>query len=173
MSKLTTINFRRWIEENRHLLKPPVGNKCVWEDREFIVMVIGGPNARTDYHVNQGEEFFYQLEGDIKLKVIDDGHPETIEIREGDIFLLPPRTPHCPQRPAGTIGLVIERKRQAGELDAFEWHCEKCGEKLWEESFVLENIATQFPPILDRFYSNVDNTICKKCGTKLEKPQPR
>jgi len=171
MSKLTTINFKRWIDENRHLLKPPVGNICVWEDREFIVMVIGGPNARTDYHVNRGEEFFYQVEGDIQLKVIDEGVPQTIDIREGEIFLLPARTPHCPQRPAGTVGLVIERKRLPGELDAFEWHCEKCGHTLYEESFVLEDIGSQFPPIFDRFYGKEENTTCKKCGTTLEKPK--
>ena len=170
MQKLTTINFTRWIEENRHLLKPPVGNKCIF-DGDLIVMVIGGPNARTDYHVNQGEEFFYQVEGDITLKVIEDGMPTSIEIRQGDIFLLPPGVPHSPQRPAGTVGLVIERKRAEGELDAFRWHCDKCGEKLYEETFKLENIATQFPPIFDRFYGNLDNTTCKKCGEVLERPR--
>lgn len=173
MSKLTTINFRRWIDENRHLLKPPVGNKCIWEDREFIVMVVGGPNARTDYHVNRGEEFFYQIEGDMRLKVIDDGMPATVEINEGDIFLLPAGTPHSPQRPAGSVGLVIERKRRPGELDAFQWHCEKCGNKLYEESFVLDDIASQFPPIFERFYGDDENTTCRKCGTKLEKPKAK
>jgi 3-hydroxyanthranilate 3,4-dioxygenase len=170
MSKLTTLNFKRWIEENRHLLKPPVGNKCVF-DGDLIVMVIGGPNARTDYHVNQGEEFFYQIEGDIVLKVIDDGLPRSIEINEGDIFLLPAGVPHSPQRPAGSIGLVIERKRAKGVLDAFQWHCEQCSEKLYEESFQLENIATQFPAIFDRFYSSADHTTCKKCGTQLKRPK--
>ena len=134
-------------------------------------MVIGGPNARTDYHVNEGEEFFYQVEGDIRLKVIDEGVPKTIEIREGEIFLLPPSTPHSPQRPAGTIGLVIERKRLPGELDAFHWYCEKCGRKLYEESFVLEDIGSQFPPIFERFYNDEKNTTCKTCGTKVTRPK--
>ena len=157
MSKLTTINFHRWIDENRHLLKPPVGNKCIF-DGELIVMVIGGPNARTDYHVNQGEEFFYQVEGDIILKVIDDGISRDIAIKQGEIFLLPKgRAAFSPQRPAGSVGLVIERQRAADELDAFRWHCEQCGEKLYEESFKLENIATQFPPIFDRFYGNAEH----------------
>lgn len=164
MSRLATINFKKWIDENRHLLKPPVGNKMVWEDREFIIMVVGGPNSRTDYHVNGGEEFFYQVEGDMVLKVIDEGKPMDLPIREGEIFLLPPNTPHSPRRPANTVGLVIERKRNKGELDGFIWHCEKCGEKLYEEFFQLENIVTQFPPIFERFYAS-EASVCKTCGT--------
>jgi 3-hydroxyanthranilate 3,4-dioxygenase len=168
MSKLSPINFKKWIDENRHLLKPPVGNKLIWEDREFIVMVIGGPNSRTDYHVNGGEEFFYQVEGDIVLKVIDNGRPVDVPIKEGEIFLLPPNTPHSPRRPANTVGLVIERRRQEGELDGFIWLCENCGSKLYEEFFQLTNIATQFPPIFERFYSSEAST-CKNCG-KHAKP---
>lgn len=167
MDKFATINFKGWIDENRHLLKPPVGNKLVWEDREFIVMVVGGPNARTDYHVNGGEEFFYQVEGDIVLRVIDEGKPVDINIHEGEIFLLPPNTPHSPRRPAGTVGLVIERKRNPGELDGFVWYCENCGQKLYEEYFQLENIATQFPPIFQRFYNSPSST-CTACGTKVK-----
>jgi 3-hydroxyanthranilate 3,4-dioxygenase len=168
MSKFATINFQKWIDENRHLLKPPVGNKLIWEDREFIVMVIGGPNSRTDYHVNGGEEFFYQVEGDIVLKVLDGGKTVDVPIRQGEIFLLPPNTPHSPRRPANTVGLVIERQRQQGELDGFVWCCESCGEKLYEEYFQLTNIATQFPPIFERFYKS-DASTCKKCG-KSAKP---
>lgn len=163
MSKFATINFKKWIDDNRHLLKPPVGNKCIWEDREFIVMVIGGPNSRTDYHVNGGEEFFYQVEGDITLKVIDNGKPVDVPIKEGEMLLLPANTPHSPRRPANTIGLVIERKRLEGELDGFLWLCEDCGQHLYEEKFQLTNIATQFPPIFERFYNSSSST-CKNCG---------
>jgi 3-hydroxyanthranilate 3,4-dioxygenase len=165
MSKFATINFKKWIDENRSLLKPPVGNKLVYEDSEFIIMVVGGPNSRTDYHVNGGEEFFYQLEGDIVLKVIDEGKSIDVNIREGEIFLLPPNTPHSPRRPSNTIGLVIERHRLPGEMDGFIWLCEKCGTKLYEEFFQLENIATQFPPIFERFYASPAST-CRNCGTK-------
>jgi 3-hydroxyanthranilate 3,4-dioxygenase len=137
-------------------------------------MVIGGPNSRTDYHVNQGEEFFYQVEGNIVLKVIDEGKPVDIPIKEGEIFLLPGGVPHSPQRPAGSIGLVVERRRNAGELDEFHWYCRGCGEKLYEESFQLENISTQFPEIYERFYGDAKKTTCKKCGARLERPeQPR
>src|ERR1700750_861871 len=126
------INFKKWIDENRHLLKPPVGNQVVYKpDQDFIVMVVGGPNARKDYHYNEGEEFFYQLEGDITLKIIDEGVPQSITIREGEIFLRPRRTPHLPQRPANTIGLVMETYRKPGEKDGFLWFCENCGHKLY------------------------------------------
>jgi len=156
-------NFKKWIDENRHLLKPPVGNKVVWKDREFIVMVVGGPNSRTDFHVNQSEEFFYQLEGNMTLKVIGEtGRIEDIKISAGDIFLLSPRTPHSPQREAGSIGLVIERKRRAGELDGLQWYCEKCGTKLYEEFFTLTNIETQFPEVFERYY-NSEHTRCTQC----------
>src|SRR5262245_51247890 len=114
---LPPLNFKAWIDEHRHLLKPPVGNKMVYEDSEFIIMVVGGPNARKDYHFDEGEEFFYQLEGDITVKVVEDGKPRDVRIREGEIFLLPARVPHSPQRPANTVGLVIERKRETEELD--------------------------------------------------------
>ena len=170
MSKTTPINFKKWIDENRNLLKPPVGNKLVWEDREFIVMVVGGPNSRTDYHVNQGEEFFYQVEGDMTLKVIDNGKPVDISIREGDIYLLPGGMPHSPQRPANTVGLVVERKRSEDELDGFQWYCEKCGSKLYEEFFKLQSIVKDFPPIFERFYGSVENSTCKSCGHRAVKP---
>ncbi len=171
MSRLSTINFKKWIDENRHLLKPPVGNRCIWEDREFIVMVVGGPNARTDYHINNGEEFFYQVEGDIVLKVIDDGKPVDVPIKEGEIFLLPGNVPHSPQRPANTVGLVLERKRLPGEKDGFVWICPKCSNKLYEEFFTLTDIAKQFPPIFDRFYASEENTTCKKCSTRMTPPE--
>ncbi len=170
MYSLHGINFRQWIDEHRHLLKPPIGNQQVFEDAEFIIMVVGGPNARKDYHFNEGEEFFYQIEGDITLKVMDGDTPRDIPIREGEIFLLPARTPHSPQRPADTVGLVVERKRLDGELDGFIWYCEGCGSKLYEEYFQLENIVTQFPPIVNRFYGSEEHRSCKKCGAVMAPP---
>jgi 3-hydroxyanthranilate 3,4-dioxygenase len=172
MSKFKTINLKQWVNEHRHLLKPPVGNKMVFEDHEgFIVMVVGGPNARKDYHFNESEEFFYQLEGDIVLKVIEDGNPIDIPIREGEVFLLPPKTPHSPQRPANTVGLVIEKKREGEEKDGFLWYCENCGNKLYDEYFKLENIVTQLPPVMERFYQNEENRKCDKCGAVMQPPQ--
>lgn len=166
MSRLTPINFKKWIDENQQFLKPPVGNQLIWEDREFMVTVVGGPNQRKDYHVNEGEEFFYQIKGDIVLRVLEAGKPKDISIREGDIFLLPPKVPHSPQRPENTVGLVLERKRLAHELDGFVWLCDHCGQKLYEEFFHLTNIVTQLPPLFDRFYSHPEHATCRKCGTR-------
>jgi len=166
-SRLQPINFKRWIEENRHLLKPPVGNQQIWADRDFMVTVVGGPNARKDFHINEGEEFFYQVEGNIIVRVMEKGQPKDLEIREGEIFLMPPRVPHSPQRPAGTVGLVLERRRLAGELDGFVWFCEKCGDKLHEEFFHLTDIVTQLPPMLECFFKSPEQSTCKKCGTRM------
>ena len=163
------INFKDWIKEHRHLLKPPVGNKVVYEDTEFIIMVIGGPNTRKDYHIDEGEEFFYQIEGDITLKVMDNAKPKDINIREGEIFLLPPKVPHSPQRPANTVGLVIERRRREGELDGFQWYCDKCNTKLYEEFFQLTDIVAQLPPVFDRFWRSEKNRTCNQCSAVMEK----
>lgn len=171
-SKLQTLDFQKWIDEHRHLLKPPVGNQQIWEDREFIVMVVGGPNIRTDYHVNEGEEFFYQLEGDMILKVVDNGNFVDVPIKKGQIFLLPARMPHSPRRPANTIGLVIERKRRDGEKDGFIWYCEKCKTKVYSEFITLKNIVTDMPPLFDRFYNNEEHCTCKNCKTKITRPAP-
>ena len=175
MAVIAPFSFTQWIEDNRHLLKPPVGNKCIYDDTDFVVMVVGGPNSRKDYHFNEGEELFYQLEGDIVVKIIDEGKPRDIHIRQGDMFLLPPRTPHSPQRGPNTIGLVIERKRadseEKKELDGFMWYCENCGEKLYEEFEYVSDIVKQLPPIFDRFYNNKENCTCKNCGTVMEAPK--
>lgn len=171
MSRLQTLNFKKWIDEHRAQLKPPVGNQQIWEDREFMVTVVGGPNSRTDYHVNEGEEFFYQLEGNMTLKCVEDGHFVDLPICEGDIFLLPPHVPHSPQRPAGTVGLVIERKRREGELDGFVWYCPECNTKVYEEFIPLKNIVKDLPPVFERFYNNPTHCTCKKCGHKITKKQ--
>ena len=160
---LPPIDLQHWIDENRHLLKPPVGNKCI-HDGDFIVMVVGGPNQRTDYHYEEGPEFFHQIEGEMVLKVIDDGVPVDIGIRAGEVFYLPPRVPHSPQRMEGSVGLVIERKRLPHEQDGLMWFCENCTHKLYEEFFHLEDIETQFAPVFERFYRSVQHRTCPSCG---------
>lgn len=166
-------NLHKWIDEHRHLLKPPVGNQQVFNaNNDFIVMIVGGPNGRKDYHFEDGEELFYQLEGDIQLKIIhDDGTPETIDIREGDMFLLPPRTPHSPQRPANTVGLVIERYRYKGEMDKLMWYCENCHQKLYEASLEVKDIVNQLPVVMNHFMSSEDLRTCKSCGAVMEPPK--
>ena len=163
-------NFSQWIDEHRHLLKPPVGNQCVYNDDDFIVMVVGGPNSRKDYHWDEGEELFYQIEGDLLVKIQEDGKAVEVPIREGEMFLLPPRVPHNPIRGANTVGLVIERKRRDGELDGLMWFCENCNDKLYEEYFVLGDITTQFQGVFEEFYGSEELRTCKSCGAKMESP---
>jgi 3-hydroxyanthranilate 3,4-dioxygenase len=169
------LNLLSWVAEHRHLLKPPVGNKVIWQDQDFICMVVGGPNARDDFHVEDGPEFFYQLEGEMVLRVMETTNatdlsgrakvlPKDIPIRAGEIYLLPPRVPHSPQRMAGGVGLVIERKRQMHELDGLQWYCKSCHHKLYEAFFALKNIETQFAAVFQDFYSSVARRTCSQCG---------
>ncbi len=165
------INFKQWIDDNRHLLKPPVGNKCVWKDGEYIIMVVGGPNSRKDYHYNETPEFFYQLEGDMLLKIQDDGKSVDIPIREGEIFLLPAKVPHSPQRKANTVGLVVEYPRAEGVKDALQWYCEQCNHQLHNAPFELKDIESDMPHIFDKFYGNLDLRTCDACGHVMEPPE--
>ena len=166
------IDFARWIAEHRELLKPPVGNKCVYNG-DFIVMVVGGPNQRTDYHWDEGPEFFYQVEGEMVLRVQEDGRARDIPIRAGEVFYLPPRIPHSPQRIPDSIGLVVERKRLPHELDGLQWYCERCNTKLYEEFFSLVNVETDFPPVFERYYRSVENRTCRACGHLNPAPSKR
>ena len=170
MSIIPPINFKKWIKNNRHLLKPPVGNKVVYDRGDFIIMVVGGPNSRKDYHVDPVEEFFYQIEGDMILKIIEDGNQVDINIREGEIFLLPKNIPHSPQRFKNTVGLVVEYKRAEGELDAFQWYCDDCGNLLHEVTLQLENIVSQLPPLFNNYWENIDSRTCSNCGKIQDQP---
>lgn len=164
MNIVPPINFKNWIDKNRHLLKPPVGNSVVYDEGDFMIMVVGGPNTRKDYHVDPVEEFFYQLEGDMTLKIIDDNKRVDIPIKEGEIFLLPKNIPHSPQRLKDTIGLVIEYKREEGAFDSFQWYCDKCNLKIHEVSLDLENIVTQLPPLFDNYWNDEEARTCNTCG---------
>lgn len=163
-------NLKQWINDNRDLLKPPVGNKNLYaEAGDYIVMIVGGPNARKDYHFNETEELFYQLEGSIKVTIQEEGKPVEITINEGEMFLLPARVPHRPERPAGTVGLVIECKRPEQDvLDGLMWFCEKCNTKLHEYRFHLDNIEKDFIPRFKEFYGSETFRTCKSCGTVME-----
>ncbi len=169
MEPLHSINFQQWIEQHRQLLKPPVGNKRVFEDGDFIIMVVGGPNSRSDYHVDPGQELFYQIEGDMLLKTRQDGRLIDVPIRQGEMLLLPALVPHSPQRPADTVGLVIERRRRSGERDGFQWYCERCATLLHEEFIELTDIEKQLPPVFERFYASAAARTCKRCGSVLER----
>ncbi len=165
-------NLQKWIDDNRHLLKPPVGNQQVYLDNEdYIVMVVGGPNSRKDYHYNESEELFYQLEGNIVVKIIEDGKFVDVPIGAGEMFLLPAKVPHSPQRTEGSIGLVIERYRREGEEDGFMWYCENCGDKLYEERFELTDIVAQLPKVMQTFYNSEELRTCKNCKTVMQPPK--
>lgn len=169
MKPLQAFNFRKWIDEHREFLKPPVCNRQVFKESEFIIMVVGGPNSRTDFHDDPGEEFFYQLEGDMVLHTMQDSGRVDIPIREGEILLLPAHVPHSPQRFANTVGLVIERQRRAEEQDGFLWYCDHCQYPLYAEYLHVSNIETQLPPVFERFYGSVQNRTCQACGTVATK----
>ena len=165
MSKLSAFNFNGWIEEHKHLLKPPVGNQQIWEDADMMVTIVGGPNKRTDYHDDPVEEFFYQIKGDMLLKLYDGKEFYDVPIREGEIFLLPPHIRHSPQRPQeGSIGLVIVPKRQIGELDAIEWYCFECGARVHRAEMQLQSIVRDLPPVYQAFYACQDARTCPDCG---------
>ncbi|MBA66112.1 MAG: 3-hydroxyanthranilate 3,4-dioxygenase [Candidatus Marinimicrobia bacterium] len=170
MNLLPPINLDEWIEENRHLLKPPVGNKVVYEDGDFMIMVVGGPNSRKDYHVDPVEEFFYQLEGDMILKVIENDRRVDIQIKEGEIFLLPKNIPHSPQRFQNTVGLVIEYKREEGAMDSFQWYCDQCDNLLHEVTIDLEDIVAQLPPLFEAYWKDLDLRTCNACESVQNPP---
>ncbi len=167
---LLPFNLKAWIDENRDLLKPPVGNKNLYKEAgDFIVMVVGGPNARKDYHYNESEELFYQIEGDALVRIQEDGIAKDILVKEGEIFLLPGNVPHSPIRGENTVGLVIERVRKGTNLtDGLMWFCEKCNNKLHEYKFPLENIEKDFLPRFKEFYSSEELRKCNKCGNVME-----
>ncbi len=163
-------NLNRWLEANRALLKPPVGNKNLYtESDDYIVMVVAGPNARKDYHYNETEELFYQLEGEITVKIQEDGKAVSLDLKPGDMFLCPAKMPHSPIRKENSIGLVIERKRKgANHTDGLMWFCDNCNHKLHEVFFELEDIEKDFLPRFKEFYGSDEKRTCSNCGTIME-----
>lgn len=165
-------NLEAWIEDNRDLLKPPVGNKNLYQDAgDYIVMIVGGPNVRKDYHYNESEELFYQLEGEILVKIQQDGQSIDVPIKAGEMFLLPAKVPHSPIRPAGSVGLVIELKRKSHMTDGLMWFCDNCNNKLHETYFELNNIEKDFLPRFKAFYGSEEMRTCSACGTVMESDQ--
>lgn len=164
-------NIASWIEENRELLKPPVSNKNLYfEADDFIVMLVGGPNRRKDYHYNETEELFYQVEGQIEVSVQDGGEKKTLKLGPGDLYLHPAKMPHSPKRPAGSVGLVVEQKRkEPGAKDGLLWFCENCNNKLHEVYFPLENIEQDFLKHFQDFYDSEELRTCDQCGTVMER----
>lgn len=162
-------NLTKWIEQNRDLLKPPVGNKNLYkESDDYIVMIVAGPNARKDYHYNETEELFFQLEGTIEIHVQDNGKKKTMQLRPGDMYLHPGKVPHSPVRHEGSIGLVVERKRLGEDgKDGLLWYCDNCNNKLHEVYFPLHDIETDFLGYFKHFYESDELRTCDNCGTVM------
>jgi 3-hydroxyanthranilate 3,4-dioxygenase len=167
ISTLKAFNLQGWIEQNKDKLKPPVGNAQVWEDGEFMVTVVGGPNQRRDYHDDPTEEFFYQLKGNIFLRLmVEPGKPPIeVPIQEGEVFLLPKHVRHSPQRGPDTVGLVIEMPRPEPAIDAFEWYCPNCHNLVYRAEVRVKSLVKDLPPIFAKFDADENLRRCKVCGT--------
>ena len=165
---MRAIDLSAWVEQHRDQLRPPVGNARIFEDGDFIIMAVGGPNRRKDFHIDPGDELFLQLEGDIVLRVEDDGALRDVAIAQGQMFLLPAGVPHSPQRPENTIGLVVERKRTGSEQDGLRWYCDRCGEVIHETFFVLTDITTQLRAAIEAWNGDPALRTCSACGHVTE-----
>ena len=161
------INFPDWLADYGPTLKPPVGNREMFPGgQDFVVMVVGGPNQRTDFHVDPYEEFFYQVKGNMHVNVMTDDGPARVDIREGEMWVLPRSMPHSPQRPEpGSIGLVIERVREEGTLEKFRWYCGECNAVVHEVELQVRDIVKDLPPVFTAFYESEEARTCPKCGT--------
>ncbi|MDC8785258.1 3-hydroxyanthranilate 3,4-dioxygenase [Roseateles koreensis] len=160
------LNFSNWIADHAAELKPPVGNQQIWQNADFICTVVGGPNQRTDFHDDPHEEFFHQLKGNAHLILWDRGQFERVDLREGDIFLLPAHVQHSPQRPEpGSLCTVIERQRAEGAKDVFQWYCAHCGGLIQRHEVQLQSIVGDLPPLYQSFYNSPDaERVCTHCG---------
>jgi 3-hydroxyanthranilate 3,4-dioxygenase len=163
----TPLNLNTWIDKVRDKLRPPVGNQQIWPNADLITMVVGSPNERTDFHDDPFEEFFYQLKGDAFLLIVDRGKYERVNLREGDVFLLPAHVRHSPQRPGeNTLCLIVERSRPAGALDGFEWYCAGCGSLVHRIECQLSSIVSDLPKLYNQFYeTDAAARTCRQCGT--------
>lgn len=177
------LNIPKWLEANSHLLQPPVSNYCVYHPSSpatagYTVMIVGGPNARTDYHINPTPEFFYQHRGSMLLKTVSSSPAcssscsappaptfQDIPIHEGSLFLLPANTPHCPVRFKDSVGVVLEMPRGTEAVDAMRWYCRRCGEIVWEKRFECVDLGTQVKEVVEEFGADEMKRTCKKCGT--------
>lgn len=165
------INLTKWVEEHRDELKPPVGNKYLYDGDGFFVMVIGGPNARNDFHMTDSEEYFYQVKGDIVVRIIEDGAIRDVVVREGETFFIPGGVPHSPTRPPGTIGVVVELRRPPGEIEHLQFYCEKCHQLVFDKAFDCADIVEHFADAMEEFWADEELSTCS-CGHRITKPTP-
>lgn len=167
---LPPINISQWMKEGgAELLKPPVNNYCLYKTENYTVMLVGGPNKRSDYHINPTDELFYQQKGEMLLKIVEKSDSvdemvfRDIVIREGDLYMLPGNTPHNPVRFADTVGVVVEVPRK---LDTLRWYCEntECRAIVFQESFYCTDLGTQLKPVIEGWANDIQKRKCLKCG---------
>jgi len=166
------IDIRRWVEEHRHELKPPVGNRYLYDGEDFFVMVVGGPNARNDFHLTDSEEYFHQLQGDIVVTVRDADGLRHVPVREGETFFIPGGIPHSPQRPPGTIGIVVERRRPVGEIEHLQFYCPQCSELVYDKAFDCDDIVEHFSRAMEEFWADPEQSTCGRCGHRITRARP-
>jgi 3-hydroxyanthranilate 3,4-dioxygenase len=164
------IQLAEWVAENRHLMKPPVGNKYLYSGKDFFVMIIAGPNARNDFHMTNSEEFFIQLKGDIVVRIRDTDGIKDVPVREGETFFIPPNVPHSPQRGPNTIGLVVERRRPETEPEHLMFFCPKCQGLVYDKEFCCKDIVQHFARAMEEFWADPALSTCKACGTRITRP---
>ncbi|HEY3068184.1 MAG TPA: 3-hydroxyanthranilate 3,4-dioxygenase [Methylomirabilota bacterium] len=164
MKPLISFGLWRWVEENRHAFEPPVGNKVIWEDSQFTAMIIRGPNARRDFHVDPSDEIFFMLKGDMVLEYMQDGQRYHQVIREGEVLLVPASTPHSPHRPADTWGLVVEIKRQSEQTESLLWFCDRCNTQIHEVTLHVADIEQDLKAAINHFDGSRELRTCPRCG---------
>ena len=169
---LPPINLKKWVEQHRHEMVPPVSNKYLYDGEDFFVMLINGPNARNDFHQTNSEEFFHQLQGDIVVRIVEDGKIKDVPVREGETFFVPGNVPHSPTRPPNTLGLVVERRRPPGELEHLQFYCDNCHALVEDIEFDCKDIVVHFRQAMEDFWGDARRSTCKNCGTRVTKPKP-
>ena len=169
---LPPINLKKWVEQHRHEMVPPVSNKYLYDGEDFFVMLINGPNARNDFHQTNSEEFFHQLQGDIVVRIVEDGKIKDVPVREGETFFVPGSVPHSPTRPPNTLGLVVERRRPPGELEHLQFYCDKCHALVEDIEFDCKDIVVHFRQAMEDFWADAGRSTCRNCGTRVTKPKP-
>lgn len=166
MDLLSTYHLKRWIEENQSYFQPPFRtNRLLMNQKDFLVMILRGPNTRLDFHIDPGDEFFYQIQGDMELHVKPDNERrQVMKIKEGEIFVCPGGLPHSPRRFENTWGLVIERRRREDEREEFVWFCEQCDERVFFRVLNPQSIASQVSAVYNEFNGNEALRSCRACG---------
>jgi len=162
----------KWVEQHRHEMVPPVSNKYLYDGEDFFVMLINGPNARNDFHQTNSEEFFHQLQGDIVVRIVENGKIKDIPVRQGETFFVPGNVPHSPTRPPNTLGLVVERRRPPGELEHLQFYCDNCHALVEDIEFDCKDIVVHFKQAMEDFWADAKRSTCRNCGTRVTKPKP-